>query len=122
MKKIIFIAFIAFISVSANAQLTNSKWKGTLQLDSPTDIVFDFRTDTLEAIVAADNSSLELMKYSIKDSILSIQKISGQSDCDDSAIAKYKFEINSEGLLLTVIEDGCINRSGVLDNTKWVKE
>ena len=55
MKKIIFIAFIAFISASANAQLANSKWKGTLQLDNPTDVVFDFRTDTLEAFVAADN-------------------------------------------------------------------
>ena len=122
MKKIIFIAFIAFISASANAQLANSKWKGTLQLDNPTDVVFDFRTDTLEAFVAEDNSSLELMKYSIKDNVLSIQKISGQSECDDTAVAKYKFEIGSDGLLLTLIEDNCIDRSGVLDNTKWVKE
>jgi len=122
MKKIIFIAFIAFISASANAQLANSKWKGTLQLDNPTDVVFDFRTDTLEAFVAEDNSSLELMKYSIKDNVLSIQKISGQSECDDTAVAKYKYEIGSDGLLLTLIEDNCIDRSGVLDNTKWVKE
>lgn len=122
MKKIIFLAFIAFISASANAQLTNSKWKGTLQLDNPTDVVFDFRTDTLEAFVADDNSSLELMKYSVKDGVLSIQKLSGQSDCDDSIVAKYKFEINDDGLLLTVIEDGCMGRSGVLDKTKWVKE
>ena len=122
MKKIIFIAFIAFISNSANAQLANSKWKGTLQLENPTDVVFDFRTDTLEAVVAEDNSSLELMKYSINDSVLSIQKISGQSECEDSYIAKYKFEINEDGLLLTVIEDTCMDRAGVLDNTKWVKQ
>lgn len=122
MKKIFLIVLVAFIGVSANAQLANSKWKGILVLDTPVDVVFDFKTDTLEALVAADNSSLELMQYSIKDSVLSIQKISGQSDCAGTAIARYKFEMKEDAFVLTLVEDECYNRSSVLDGTKWIKQ
>jgi hypothetical protein len=122
MRKMILIALVAFISISVNAQLANSKWKGVLVLDSPVDVVFDFKADSLEAIVAADNSSLELMQYSVKDTILTIQKISGQSSCASNNLAKYKFEIKEGTLLLTLIEDDCYDRGSVLDGTKWVKQ
>lgn len=121
MKKLLLIAIIAFMGTAANAQFANTKWKGTLQLDNVVDVMFDFKTDTLEAIVIADNSSLETMKYSIKDNVLSFQKLSGQSDCSD-VTAKYKYEIKDNELVLTLVEDECYNRSAILNNTKWTKQ
>lgn len=122
MKKIIFVMMAVIIGISANAQLTNTKWKGVLQLENETDVVFDFRTDTLEAVLVEDNSTLELMQYSVKDDVLSIQKISGQSTCSETSVARYKFEMKDDSLVLTLIEDECSDRSSVLDNTEWVKE
>ncbi|MBG9376446.1 hypothetical protein I5907_09390 [Panacibacter sp. DH6] len=122
MKKLLLLALIACLGTAADAQFKNTKWKGSLQLENLVDVMFDFKTDTLEALVVADNSTLELMKYSVKDNVLSIQKISGQSDCAESAVAKYKFEMKNNELVLTVVEDECYNRSGVLNNTTWIKQ
>lgn len=122
MKKMFLIVLIAVISASVNAQFANSKWKSTLQLDNPVDVIFDFKSDTLEAIVVMDNSSLETMKYSTKDGILSIQKITGQSQCSSTTVAKYKYELKEKELYLTLVEDDCYDRYSVLDKTKWVKE
>ncbi len=121
MKKIIFILLVSFVSVSAHAQLTNTKWKGTLQLENPADVVFDFRNDTLEVSRVADSSNLETMTYTVQDTLLTLQKIYGQSDCDSTVAGKYKFEIKDDGLYITLIEDDCDDRSSVLDNTKWIK-
>ena len=121
MKKIVFLAAIIFAGVSANAQLTNVKWKGVLQLDSPVDVIMDFRTDTLEAVTAEDGQILETMHFNVADTVLSIKKLSGQSECGESE-AKYKFEIKDNELTLTLISDDCYNRSSVLDGTKWIKQ
>lgn len=121
MKKILFLAAIIFAGISAKAQLANAKWKGTLQLNSPVDVIMDFKTDTLEAITFEDNQVLETMHFSVQDSVLSIWKISGQSECGDSE-AKYKYDINDGELTLTLISDDCYDRSGVLDGTKWKKQ
>jgi hypothetical protein len=40
----------------------------------PVDVVFNFSTDTLDVTNVADNSSLETMKYTLKDTVLTIQK------------------------------------------------
>ena len=121
MKKIMLIAAIVFTGIVANAQLANAKWQGTLQLNSPTDVILDFKADTLEAITVEDNQVIELMKFAVQDSVLSIWKISGQSQCGD-AESKYKFEIKENELTLTLLSDDCPDRSGVLDGTKWKKQ
>ncbi len=113
---------ISFAFISAKAQLTNTKWKGTIHLDQPTDIIIHFGTDTLEAFSAEDNSSVEIMHYSIQDTVLTVQKISGQSQCDDVVVGKYKIEIKDNEMLMTVIDDDCDDRGPVLDNTTWKKE
>ena len=121
MRKIIMILLIPFIAISANAQFTNTKWKGTLQLDPPTDVVFDFRKDTAEVFTLSDNASLEIMLYTVKDSVLTIQKITGKSDCDENVIGKYKFEMKNDQLVFIRMEDPCDDRGNVLDKSKWTK-
>ena len=119
------ILLIPFIAISAKSQFANTKWKGTLQLDTPTDVVFDFRKDTAEVFTLSDNSSLEIMLYTIKDNVLTLQKITGKSDCDENVVGKYKFEMKFENkndeLVLTRMDDGCDDRANVLDKSKWTK-
>jgi hypothetical protein len=120
MKKTFFVFLVSFTSFTVHAQLKNTKWKGTLKVEQPFEAVFDYRNDTLEVTNAQDNSSIETMNYTIEKNILSLKKISGQSDCD-TTIGKYKFEINNDILTFTVVSDPCDDRTPVLDNSKWTK-
>ncbi len=122
MKKLLFILLVSFVSVAVHAQLADTKWKLTLKLDNPLDAVFTFGKDTLNVTAAADGSLVETMTYTVKDNILTIQKVSGQSDCEGSSIGKYKFEKKDNTLVVTLVSDDCADRSGVLDNTTWVKD
>lgn len=120
MKKIIFFFLVAFVTFNAEAQLVNTKWKGTIHTDSEIDVIFNYTTDTLDVVSAGDGSSIETMTYSIKDSTLNLQKINGQSDCDGSAAA-YKFVIKDNLMYITLISDNCNGRSSVLNGSKWTK-
>lgn len=119
MKKIIFFLLVSFVSVTVHAQLNNTKWKGTIQLENKIDVVFEYTKDTLAVSNIADNSNIETMTYAITDSIITLQKIYGQSDCDITE-GKYKFWIKDNSLYMTSISDACDDRSGVLNNSKWI--
>jgi hypothetical protein len=122
MKKIIFLFFVCFAFISATAQLTNTKWKVALSIPDSTDVIFDFRTDTVEAITASDSQTLETMVYTVQDTILTLKKITGQSNCDDTVVGKYKFEIKDDEMYVTMIEDNCADRANALNNkAKWTK-
>ena len=121
MKQLIFIFLISLASITVHAQLQNTKWKGTIHSDNDIDVVFDYRSDTLDVINIADSSNLETTTYTIEDSVLAFQKIYGQSNCDATGTGKYKFEIKDDVLYLTLISDACDDRSSALKNSKWVK-
>jgi hypothetical protein len=118
MKKITFLLSISFIALGTHAQVTNSKWKATLQLDQPVDVVFNFSTDTLDVTNLADNSSLETMKYTLKDTVLTIQKLYGQSQCDPATVGSYTCTINGDEMHLKIISDDCGDRSNVIADIK----
>ncbi|HEX5155287.1 MAG TPA: hypothetical protein VFW07_27790 [Parafilimonas sp.] len=118
MKKTIFLLLLSFIALGTHAQVNNSKWKTTLQLDQPVDVVFNFSTDTLDVTEAADNSSLETMKYTLKDTVLTIQKLYGQSECDPATIGSYTCTINGDEMHLKIISDDCDDRGNVIADIK----
>jgi hypothetical protein len=123
MKKTFFCLLVTLLAAGAHAQLANSKWKTTLKLESPADVIFEFGKDTLNVTQVADGGLLETMVFSVKDGILTIQKTSGQSDCDTSTIGKYKLEMKDDKTILaTLVSDDCSDRSTVLDKTTWIKE
>ncbi|MGI8951640.1 MAG: hypothetical protein ACR2FN_08650 [Chitinophagaceae bacterium] len=121
MKKIILLLLLSSSTFLVHAQLTNTKWKGTLKLDNPLDAFFDFKNDTLFVTSVADSSTIEIMTYTANDSSFTIQKISGQSDCDGTTVGKYKFKIDNNGMNIVLISDDCDDRSSVLNNTNWIK-
>jgi len=116
MKKImVLLLLISFIGLGTKAQVTNSKWKTTLQLDQPVDVVFNFSTDTLDVTNTSDNSSIETMKYTLKDTVLTIQKLYGQSQCDPATVGSYTCTINGDEMHLKVISDDCDDRNVIAD-------
>jgi len=122
MKKIISLTLLCYAFISADAQFTNTKWKVTLAIPDSADVIFDFRTDTVEAVTVADSESLETMIYTVQDTILTFKKVYGRSECDDTVVGKYKFEMKDDGMFLTLIEDNCADRSNALNNNaKWIK-
>ncbi len=122
MKKLILIALAAAVTFAAKSQLDATKWKATLQInDAPTDVRLEFRKDTAEATFAENGMNLETALYTVKDSVFTYQKINGQSSCDDG-IGKYKFVLQNDQFTLTLLDDNCADRSGVLDKSVWKRE
>jgi hypothetical protein len=121
MKKLIHILIIMFITFSVQAQVANSKWKVTLQLDDPVDVIFNFGTDTLDVTNAADNSDIEAMNYTLQDTVLTMRKLYGQSQCDTAAVGTYSCKITDNQLWLKLISDDCEDRSNVIKDIKLDK-
>jgi len=121
MKKLTIILFLSLVSFTLLAQLSHSSWQGTVRGDNPRNAILNFRKDTLLLFAVSDSSLIESMTYSIKDMVLTLQKIEGQSDCDNSTIGKYKLSINGGTLIVKMISDPCADRSTALDSTKWRK-
>ncbi len=121
MKTICFILALIVVAHISNAQLKNTKWTGMLQLESPVEVVFDFKTDTLNAINNSDKTVIESMTYKVTDSTFTIMKVSGQSECDNIA-GTYKFTIKENELTIVKLNDECSDRYEVLNNTTYKKE
>lgn len=85
-----------------------------------TDVVFDFGKDSLIAYIAVNNIPLEATIYTDNDQTLTIKKVYGQSTCE-KILGKYKYEINKEEMVMTLVTDDCYDRSNGLNGTKWTK-
>jgi len=122
MKKI-FISFAIIIAcLSAKSQLTNHKWEGTIQMDNqPTPVTLDFKKDTVDALVTANGELIEKMVYTAKNGVVTFKKVNGRSECGTDITGKYKFVIKDDAVTLTLTEDICGDRAGVLDNSTWKK-
>lgn len=122
MKKSMFCLLLAtVISGSLAAQLTNSKWKGIIDLGNPVNVSFDFGKDTLAVINLDENSVIETMIYKGTNTSFTIIKITGQSECDTTAVGKYNYLIKDNELLLTAVDDNCEDRRPYLNNLKLTK-
>ncbi|SHM57596.1 DUF3471 domain-containing protein [Mucilaginibacter sp. OK098] len=121
MKKIITLVLILFTAINTHAQLANTKWKGTLKIEEDVPAFFDFGSDTLKITRFANNAPIENMVYTITDSILTLKKTEGQSDCDNEVRGKYKIGIKGDDLSLKLLSDACEDRSSVLNNINLAK-
>ena len=122
MKKTLFILLVSILAFSAHAQFANTKWKATLKPEDPVDAYFTFGTDTLTVTRVDNGLFVENMLFTVKDSVLTIQKIVGGSGCETSVVGKYKFTKNDEGIFVAAISDDCIQRVTLLDKTIWIKQ
>jgi hypothetical protein len=111
---------IIFVALSTKAQLANTRWKGTLNVENGLDAVFNFHNDTLEVSGAESGEDLETMSYNTTDSVLTLVKLYGQSQCDTTA-GRYKYAIENNVLTLSVISDECPDRSQAIGTMKLEK-
>ena len=121
MKKTIVTLLLVMTSGVLLAQLSNTKWKGTLRGDNPQNVIFNFKKDTAVVYNLSDSSIVETMIYSVKDMVLTLNKIDGISDCDNSTPGKYRIGIVKDALYLTLLDDNCSDRSSAIDSLKWIK-
>lgn len=122
MKKVLVcLLLLTVVTGSINAQLSNSKWKGILKFDNDVNVSFDFGKDTLTVVNLDEGVIIETMMYTTTKTGFTLNKISGQSDCDNATPGKYKYEIKDNTLSITLIEDACDDRSPYLKDLKLTK-
>jgi len=121
MKKIGFALCMLFIAIAVSAHLTRTVWKGAVKGDNPQSAILKFGKDTL-VLYAADKTVIETMTYSVKANVLSITKVSGQSDCGTNSTGKYKLTVAAGTMGMATMLDACNDRSTALDATKWIKQ
>lgn len=121
MKNFVFALLLIMISFSLAAQIQNTKWKATIHGDNPRNVIMDFHKDSVSLFAISDGSLVESMTYSVKDGVISLLKIDGQSDCDNVGVGKYRFRIENGLMYLKLLSDPCPDRSSAIDSTKWFR-
>jgi hypothetical protein len=120
-------AFIFIISIilgshtTLQAQFANTKWKGILNLDGPTVVIWQFDKDTVQIFNISDSSLVEKMTYKTEPGFFLFTKVSGISSCDTSTIAKYKFSIRNDSLFIAPFEDPCNDRASAVSNEACIR-
>ena len=110
MKPFIIIAAFFMLTITANAQLINTNWKGTIMAPSEVNVVLQFKKDTLNIVVAGTGNVIESMKYSVKDDVITINKIAGGSPCSNDVTATIKYAVKDTTLILVPLSDPCDER------------
>ncbi len=123
MKKAFFIIVSIFLTSinTIHAQVANTKWKGTLILDGPTPVIWQFDKDTVQIFNLADSSLVEKMTYKTEPGFFLFTKVSGISSCDNSTIGKYKFDIRSDSLFIAPFEDPCNDRASAVSSEACIR-
>lgn len=98
----------------AQQLLAGTAWQGTVRMGRPTEIIFQFKQDTLLMLQAENKRVLETMRYAQLGNQWMWQKLSGGSPCEPRTVGTYKFLILEDKMMLTLVEDACPGRSGAL--------
>lgn len=114
MKVLLTATLVQFLTLYAFAQtpISNTKWKGHIEIPQALDIVLEFKNDSLIA-TSAEGMELEVMFFSQAKDTLRLRKLNGQSPCDYTVEGIYHLEWADSGdkLLLHIINDDCIDRA-----------
>jgi len=119
MKKTAFVLLSLFAANCLHAQLTNTQWKTRIDIGGPVGVILDFKKDTCSLYTIADSTLIETMTYAVKDSVITLQKIDGQSDCDNATPGAYTFILQHNTLALHMVSDACDDRSSAINSTNW---
>ncbi len=105
----------------SRAQLANSKWMGTVLMEKPVSVIWNFDKDTLKVLALTDSSMIETMTFKTEPGYLFLNRVNGMSTCDNNTIGKYKFDIRDEKLYLTAVDDACSDRSDAITSDPLIK-
>lgn len=122
MKRItLLLALLVFsaITVSAQTNLTATKWKGIAYIPDAAEVYLSFAKDSV--VMLRNNDPLETMHYSLSGDTLRIAKLSGMSPCGESA-GTYKLSIKNNTLFLEAISDDCNERMNAFSPEGYFKQ
>lgn len=122
MKKILALFTIMFLMQQSKAQFVNTSWTGTFKIPEETQVLLQFKEDSLILGNANTNEILERMKYSITGDTLTITKLDGISPCSFTDPATYKIMLKDEKLYITSVMDDCPERAGAWPEDGMIKK
>jgi len=112
--KILNIVILQFIAMNLFAQnsISNTKWKGHIEIPQALDIIFEFKNDSL-IVTSAEGRELGAMFFAQTKDTLKIRKISSQGPCNNTTEGIYilKWTDSDDKLLLYPISDNCKQRA-----------
>ena len=121
-KKTGFCFLLVFITSTLPAQLTDTKWRNSMNIPDPMETFLQFKKDTVLLTIVADGTLVETMTYSVSKDTLRLTKTSGMSPCADNIIGLYHFELKDDKLTITPLSDDCSERAGAFKPEAWSKE
>jgi hypothetical protein len=121
MKKILLMMLLCATCGLAKAQFTDTKWNGGLAVPDVINVTLQFKKDVVDIIMTDNGQTLETMSYTVNADTLILKKVSGQSPCGDSSVAKVKFSITADKLSITNLSDDCPIRAGSWTNEPFLK-
>lgn len=99
--------------------LSNTSWKGFLNVPDPTDASLKFSGDTLYVYINAE--LIETSTYSVKSDTLNLIKVSGNSPCTNE-VGIYTYEIDKNTLMIRPVSDVCEARFYAFDPMGYEKK
>lgn len=121
-KTIVYSLIFVLMATTANAQLTDTKWKNMMNIPDPYETILQFKKDTVFLLIAADGSLVETMTYTVSKDTLKLTKTSGMSPCSDTVIGLYRFEMKDDKMTIIPLSDDCSERSNAFKPEPWIKE
>lgn len=121
MKSLMFMALTFLIPFAAKAQLKNTEWVGKIAAPAEVEVVLQFKSDTLQIVIAGTDNVIESMKYSVKDDVITINKILGGSPCSNDQTATLKYIIKNDHLMIVTVNDPCDDRKNAWPPDGFVK-
>lgn len=120
MKNSLLILVLFFISLSVNAQLAGTKWKGKVNIPKLTDVIFDFKNDVAD-VTTATGMPVESCSYIIKSDTITFKKIKGGSPCPVNSVFTVQYNIKNDQMSIMPLTDDCEGRKGTFTKEALVK-
>lgn len=121
--KIFVLSFIIMTAVTfAKAQLPNSRWSGTLAVPQVSDVIIDFKADTMNIILMNTGDIIERSAYTVKNNVITMKKVSGGSPCDVGSVFTLTYTIKNNQLFIKVLSDPCTNRANSWQGEPFKKD
>ena len=120
MKKILLFVFLFSVTKFSSAQtLENTRWSGIIYAPDPYNASFYFQKDTV--LISVQGQMVEGMKYKLSGDTLTMNKIWGQSDCNDGT-GTYLIKVENDTLFFNVLSDACELRPRAFSKEGYKKD
>lgn len=121
MRTFFLLTALLLAATLSNAQLKNTQWEGKMNVPEETNVILDFKTDSVNIVIPENGMLGESMTYSVKDSIINLKKTSGNSPCNVGDEFKLKYSIRNDQLFISNLSDPCDERIQAWSKEPYVR-